>query len=40
LILRITVPRSFTDGQHAFDYCNTVNDWIHTTQPPYQPRML
>ena len=40
LILRITVPRSFTDGQHAFDYCNTVNDWIRTTNNPYQPRIL
>jgi hypothetical protein len=40
LILRITVPRSFTEGQHAFDYCNTVNDWIRTTDNPYQPRML
>ena len=40
LILRTTVPRSFTDGQHAFDYCNTVNDWIRTTDNPYQPRVL
>ena len=23
LILRNTVPRTFTDGQHPFDYCNT-----------------
>lgn len=40
LILRNIVPRSFTDGQHAFDYCNTVNDWIRTTDNPYQPRTL
>jgi hypothetical protein len=39
LILRITVPRSFTDGQHAFDCCNTVNDWIRTPHNPYQPLM-
>ena len=25
LILRTTVPRQFTDGQHPFDYCNTAN---------------
>ena len=40
LILRNTVPRGFTDGQHALDYCNTVNDWIRTTENPYQPRVL
>lgn len=40
LILRTTVPRSFTDGQHAFDYCNTVNDWFRTSDNPYQPRAL
>jgi hypothetical protein len=40
LILRNTVPRSFTDGQHPFDYCNTANYWIRTTESPYQPRVL
>jgi hypothetical protein len=40
LILRTITPRRFTDGQHAFDYCNTVNDWIRTTDNPYQPRAL
>lgn len=40
IILRTTVPRRFTDGQHAFDYCNTVNDWIRTSDNPYQPRVL
>jgi hypothetical protein len=34
------VPRQFTDGQHAFDYCNTANYWMRTSQNPYQPRML
>jgi hypothetical protein len=40
LILRNTVPRSFTDGQHPFDYCNTANFWIRTCGSPYQPRIL
>lgn len=40
VILRTTVPRQFTDGQHAFDYCNTVNDWFRTSDNPYQPRVL
>ena len=40
LILRTTVPRSFTDGQHALDYCNTANDWFRTSDNPYQPRVL
>jgi hypothetical protein len=40
LILRITVPRQFTDGQHAFDYCNTANYWMRTSDNPYQPRVL
>jgi len=40
LILRITVPRQFTDGQHPFDYCNTANYWIRTSDNPYQPRVL
>ena len=40
LILRTTVPRQFTDGQHPFDYCNTANYWIRTSDNPYQPRIL
>ena len=40
LILRITVPRQFTDGQHPFDYCNTANDWLRGTASPYQARVL
>jgi hypothetical protein len=40
LILRTTVPRQFTDGQHPFDYCNTANDWLRRTQSPYQARVL
>jgi len=40
LILRTTVPRQFTDGQHPFDYCNTANYWIRTIDNPYQPRVL
>ena len=40
LILRITEPRKFTDGQHAFDYCNTANYWMRTSENPYQPRIL
>jgi hypothetical protein len=40
LILRNTVPRAFTDGQHPFDYCNTANYWMRTTKSPYQPRVL
>ncbi len=40
LILRTTVPRQFTDGQHPFDYCNTANYWIRTSENPYQPRVL
>jgi hypothetical protein len=40
LILRITEPRKFTDGQHAFDYCNTANYWMRTSENPYQPRVL
>jgi hypothetical protein len=34
LILRITVPRQFTDGQHAFDYCNVANYWMRTSDIP------
>jgi hypothetical protein len=40
LILRTTVPRQFTDGQHAFDYCNTANYWLRTSENPYQARVL
>ncbi|HEU5194864.1 MAG TPA: hypothetical protein VFW70_09020 [Methylomirabilota bacterium] len=40
LILRTTVPRQFTDGQHPFDYCNTANYWLRTSDNPYQPRVL
>jgi hypothetical protein len=34
------VPRQFTDGQHPFDYCNTANDWLRTSESPYRPRVL
>ncbi|MGH7389632.1 MAG: hypothetical protein ACREM3_09270 [Candidatus Rokuibacteriota bacterium] len=40
LILRTTAPRQFTDGQHPFDYCNTANDWLRTTDSPYRARVL
>jgi hypothetical protein len=40
IILRTTVPRKFTDGQHAFDYCNTANMWMRTSDSPYKPRIL
>jgi hypothetical protein len=40
LILRTTVGRQFTDGQHPFDYCNTGNDWLRTTASPYRARIL
>ena len=40
LILRTTVGRKFTDGQHPFDYCNTANYWMRTSDSPYQPRIL
>jgi len=40
LLLRTTVPRQFTDGQHPFDYCNTANYWMRTSDNPYQPRVL
>ena len=40
LILRNTVPRSFTDGQHPFDYCNTANHWLRAGHSPWQPRIL
>ena len=34
LILRNTVPRAFTDGQHPYDYCNTANFWIRSGRSP------
>lgn len=40
LILRTTVPRQFTDGQHPFDYCNVANYWMRTARSPYKPRVL
>ena len=40
LILRTTVPRQFTDGQHPFDYCNVANYWMRTSDNPYQARVL
>jgi hypothetical protein len=40
LILRTTVPRQFTNGQHPFDYCNVANSWMRTSNNPYQPRIL
>ena len=40
LILRTTVPRQFTDGQHPFDYCNTANTWLRTTESAYKARIL
>src|SRR5262245_5172064 len=40
LILRTTVPRQFTDGQHAFDYCNVANYWMRASDNPYQTRVL
>jgi hypothetical protein len=40
LILRNTVPRLFTTGQHPFDYCNVANNWLRTTDNPYQARVL
>jgi hypothetical protein len=40
LILRTTIPRKFTDGQHPFDYCNTANYWMRTSDNPYQARIL
>jgi hypothetical protein len=40
LILRTTVPRQFTNGQHPFDYCNVGNNWLRRTDNPYQARIL
>ena len=40
IILRTTVPRKFTDGQHAFDYSNTANMWLRTSDNPYKARII
>lgn len=40
LILRTTAPRTFTDGQHAFDYSNAANHFLRTSDNPYQARLL
>ena len=40
LILRTTVPRQFTNGQHPFDYCNVANNWLRRSDNPYQARVL
>ena len=40
LILRTTVARQFTNGQHPFDYCNVANNWMRTSSSPYKARML
>ena len=40
LILRTTVPRQFTNGQHPFDYCNVANNWMRNSDSPYQARIL
>jgi len=40
LILRTTVPRQFTNGQHPFDYCNVANNWLRNSANPYQARVL
>jgi hypothetical protein len=40
LILRTTVARQFTNGQHPFDYCNVANNWMRNSDNPYQARVL
>ncbi len=40
LILRTTIPRKFTEGQHPFDYCNTANYWMRGSDNPYQARIV
>jgi hypothetical protein len=40
LILRTTVPRQSSNGQHPFDYCNVANNWIRSRNNPYQARIL
>jgi hypothetical protein len=40
LILRTTVARQFTNGQHPFDYCNVCNNWLRKAKSPYKARVL
>jgi hypothetical protein len=40
LILRTTVARQFTNGQHPFDYCNVANNWLRKSKSPYKARIL
>jgi hypothetical protein len=40
LILRTTVARQFTNGQHPFDYCNVANNWLRNARSPYKARIL
>jgi hypothetical protein len=40
LILRTTVARQFTNGQHPFDYCNVCNNWLRNGKSPYKARVL
>jgi len=40
LILRTTVPRQFTNGQHPFDYSNVANNWFRESDNPFQARVL
>jgi hypothetical protein len=40
LILRNTVARQFTNGQHPFDYCNVANNWMRHGKSPYKARIL
>jgi hypothetical protein len=40
LILRTTVGRQFTNGQHPFDYCNVANNWMRHGKSPYKARVL
>src|SRR5438874_12387168 len=39
LILRTTVARQFTNGQHPFDYCYFANNWMRTINSPSQARI-
>ncbi len=34
MILRTTVARQFTNGQHPFDYCNVANNWLRRSEAP------
>src|SRR3984957_18917405 len=40
LILRTTVGRQFTNGQHPFDYRNVDTNWMRNSDNPYQARVL